>query len=219
MKMKSLTEMNLKFSNCSNMRVNTNINKAIRLIAFGLNNSVIQVLTDIDRKKVGNLRRQMIENDIIDEPQAPRREGRNISDFLNTNSSYVYFRNELLLLYVLLHSSDPTLEIDTNAFLQAWCLMYNFRPDIINKANINDAFQLTQYFLKKYTDKSKDDPDFKSIFLRYSNNYKSYYLYVTDKDKTLDDSGYIKLTPLKKIAEDFRRKNYSNIKASNDKIA
>lgn len=191
------TSDSTKISNLGNHNVRASWNIAENLIKYGFNHSSITLFTDLDRKKIGKTKQNMIDSGMLDEEEERQTIERKC--FIKQNSPEYYFLVEFILLYVNFHATDWKEQFDLEAFLKAWNLMQNHSPDIADKTEIDVMFYFCRAMLNTNVENSSTDPDNQSLILYYSKEYHAFYLYDTSDDKPISDTGYIKLKTLREI--------------------
>ena len=207
-----------KISNLWNYKNLSSWNKAVIMLKYGISDSIINCHTDLDRKKIGKIRKELERQGIL-ENNKHKSYPLQRNDFLDCNKKEFYFLNEILILYMIFHSNDGRKFFDLEAFLKAWCMMENDYPEITENVNINVVISLCFLILEKCVKMSYTEENI-SLVLNYSKEYKSFFFYNTESNKPLNDTGYIKLKPLKEIAAELHSVTEQELlESANQKLA
>ncbi len=195
-------------ANLYNITVTTKYNVVKTLLNYGFDLCTTNLLTNIDRKQVSKVRKDLIAKHLLIKEKKTKstKNSFNQKNYSQRRGLSLYTITAFLLLYIRFHETNANDNVDVEAILKAWNLLINYDPVQIDNANINDAYMLARLLLRD----TAYNTDSESIFISYSKKYKAFYTYQSSECYELNDTGYEELQDIKTISEMLKKQKSSN---------
>ena len=198
--------MNVEQWNISNIhskRICDSAAAAYVMTRYGFSTCIIRCTTLLHTKSIAKIRQHHV---ALGGKDTYKKYGRKITPHsILKDPETFYSYNELMILYLRFHRSDPSIFLDVEAILRAWTLYSQHienKEQILEKIDINSLWFLCRY-LNALCVKCEDTDGGMII---YSDRDKAYYYHAHRSSHAVNYSGYINMRSLKDIEKSMTAK-------------
>lgn len=183
-------------ANIQSQRICDHVVAAYVMVRYGFSPCIISGSTSLHPKSISKIKQNYLSEG--NEDTFKKKSRKQLPKYILKNTETFYDYNELLILYVRFHCSDPSRFLDLSALLKAWVVFTNRKHRLgleVKHLDVNATWFLSYYLITSCI----DDDDLDSGRLMFSPSDNAFYYSSMKTNKALNNTGYVKIQSLKEI--------------------